>query len=342
MNAASATQTELAPDPTSIARALERLGPYLVRTPVHTWSGLELAALVGRTTRVAVKMEFLQHSGSFKARGAILNMLALDPASLARGVTAVSSGNHAIATAFAARQFDTTAKVVMLQSANPARVELCRRFGGEVLLAPDGAQAFKLADGLVAHEGRSLIHPYDGESTILGTASLGLEFLEQAGSLDAIIIPIGGGGLCAGMAAAIKQVNPACQVYGVEPTGADVMHRSFALGRPARAAPVRTIADSLGAPFTTPNTFALCRRFVDELVLVDDREIRDAMALIFRELKFVVEPSAAASTAALVGPLSRRLQGLHVGIVVCGTNIDFATYGEHMRETLAVTPDAVS
>jgi threonine dehydratase len=330
MSAASITAVD-APNLGDIHEALDALRPYLAETPIHSWKGVEFPALIGGDTRVVVKLELLQRSGSFKARGAVLNMLALDAESLARGVTAVSSGNHAIATAFAAREFGSSAKVVMLQSANPARVALCERLGGDVLMAPDGTSAFALANRITAEEGRTLIHPYDGRQTILGTATLGLEFASQAGTLDAVVIPIGGGGLCAGMAAAIKQLNPACLVFGVEPTGADVMHRSFALGGPAQAAPVRTIADSLGAPFTTAMSFGLCRRFVDELVLVEDEEIRGAMALIFRELKLAVEPAAAASTAAVIGPLRKRLAGRRVGLVLCGTNIDFLTYSEHMR-----------
>ena len=324
--------TVAAPTLPAIRDALERLQPYIATTPVHRWDGIELVASLGHETKVDAKLELLQASGSFKARGAVLNMLALDEAALRRGVTAVSSGNHAIATAFAAREFGATAKVVMLQSASPARIALCQQYGGEVLLAADGATAFEMAERIVADEGRTFIHPYDGAQTILGTATLGLEFWEQAGGLDAVVIPIGGGGLCAGMAAAIKQASPSCLVFGVEPSGADVMHRSYELGGPARAGAVKTIADSLGAPFTTAMSYGLCRQYVDELVLVDDDQIRTAMALIFRELKLAVEPAAAASTAALMTTLRERVRGMRVGIVICGTNIDFRRYAEHMGD----------
>jgi threonine dehydratase len=331
MKSAPITTSE-APGLAQVRAARQSLRAHLVETPVHWWQGLELEGLLGRHTRVAAKLELLQRSGSFKARGAVLNLQALDAAARARGVTAVSSGNHAIATAFAAREFGASAKVVMLESANPARVELCKSYGAEVLMAADGASAFELAQRIIAAEGRTLVHPYDGALTILGTATLGLEFAEQAGELDAVVIPIGGGGLCAGMAAAIKQAQPGCLVFGVEPSGADVMHRSFALGGPAPATPVRTIADSLGAPFPTPMSYGLCRRYVDELVLVEDAGMRNAMGLIFRGLKLAVEPAAAAATAALIGPLRTRLQGLRVGIVVCGTNMDFASYAAFLRE----------
>jgi len=144
--------------------------------------------------------------------------------------------------------------------------------------------------------------------------------------LDAVIVPVGGGGLCAGVATAIKAHQPNATVYGVEPKGADSMHRSFAAGSPQRIERVDTIADSLGAPFALEYSFELCRRAVDELVLVTDEEMVDSMRLIFRELKMAVEPAAASATAALRGPLRERLHGKRVGVIVCGSNIDWGTY----------------
>jgi len=141
-----------------------------------------------------------------------------------------------------------------------------------------------------------------------------------------VIVPIGGGGLCAGVASAVKQLSPRTQVFGVEPEGADTMHRSFRSGRPEAIDKVHTIADSLGAPHAAPYSFALCRRYVDELVLVDDDQIRAAMRLLFRAAKLAVEPAGAASTAALCGPLRIKLQGKRVGLIVCGANIDAATF----------------
>ncbi len=177
-----------------------------------------------------------------------------------------------------------------------------------------------------AEEGRVAVHPFEGPLTALGTATVGLEFMEQAPDLDAVIIPIGGGGLCAGMATAIKQLNPRCAVYGVEPEGADTMRRSFAAGTPQAIDTVRTIADSLGAPYALPYSFDLCRRHVDELVLIDDEAIRRAMGLLFSDMKLAVEPAGAAATAALCGPLRERLQGGRVGLIVCGANIDLASF----------------
>ena len=321
------------PELGDIAATRAALRPYLAETPVVDWTGGELDDLMGHATHVALKLELLQRSGSFKARGAFAGILGLDVDELRRGVTTVSSGNHAIATAYAARQLGTSAKVVVLSSANPARLERCRRFGGEVVVADTGAAAFKLAERMVLVEGRTLIHPYEGRHVALGTGTLGMEFSTQAGDLDAIVVPIGGGGLCAGVATAFKQLQPGCRVYGVEPVGADVMYRSLLAGQPTTSLPIDTIADSLGAPFTCPYTFELCRRTLDDVVLVDDDEIRFAMALIFREMKQAVEPASAAATAALIGPLRHELAGKKVGIILCGANIDFRTYANHVSSS---------
>ena len=144
--------------------------------------------------------------------------------------------------------------------------------------------------------------------------------------MDAVIVPIGGGGLCAGIATAVKLLQPTCQVFGVEPVGADTMHRSFTAGSPQSIKAVNTIADSLGAPYATEYSMGLCQQFVDELVMINDDEMRRAMARLFRGMKLAVEPAGAAATAALCGPLCERLRGKRVGVIVCGTNIDVASF----------------
>ncbi|MCB2043088.1 MAG: pyridoxal-phosphate dependent enzyme, partial [Rhodoferax sp.] len=174
------------------------------------------------------------------------------------------------------------------------------------------------------------VHPYEGPKTALGTASVGLEFMDQVAqagdTLDAVIVATGGGGLSAGVACAVKQLRPQTAVYVVEPEGADSMARSFAAGSPQAIDAVRTIADSLGAPRCEPYSFALNRRFVDAVVLVDDDQIRQAMRLLFRVAKLVVEPAGAAALAALMFPLRATLEGRTVGLIVCGANTDPQTY----------------
>jgi threonine dehydratase len=318
------------PDIEEISSTLTAIHSYLVETPSVTWQGGELAKLMEGDGRVVLKLELLQRTGSFKARGAMTAALSLDADRLRCGVTAASSGNHAIATAYAALQLGTTAKVAMLASANPARIERCRRLGAEVVIAGSGSEAFKLAEHFVATEGRTLIHPYESRSAVLGSGTLGIELSRQGGALDAVVIPIGGGGLCAGVANALKQLQPNIRVYGVEPAGANLMHRSLNAGRPLEATQITTIADSLGAPFAGRYTFELCRRYLNDVVLVSDDEIRFAMGLLFREWKLAVEPAAAAATAALIGPLRSTLVGKNVGVVICGSNIDFPTYAGHI------------
>jgi len=305
----------------------ERLQEWLIRTPVLRCRSLE--NYVGEVFEIHAKLEFLQRTGTFKPRGALSVMLGLDSQQKEAGVTAVSAGNHAIATAFAARAVGTNAKVVMVMNANPLRVERCRDFGAEVVLADDVHSAFDVAEEIQNKEGRFFVHPFEGSDVVLGTATVGLEICEQVPDLDAVIVPIGGGGLCAGISSAVKQLKPRCEVIGVEPVGADSMSRSFASGKPESIEKVATIADSLGAPFALPISYELCKENVDELVLVSDEELKETMGLLFRELKIAVEPACAASTAALLGPLSGRFSGKKVVTVMCGSNIDWQTFAQH-------------
>lgn len=287
-------------------------------------------------TEVLLKLELFQRAGSFKTRGALINMLELDETARARGVTAVSAGNHAIAVAYAAAALGIDAKVVMQASANPARVAAARSYGAEVIIGGDGPACFALAGQIVGEEGRTMIHPFEGPGVTIGTATLGLEFCEQAGALDAVIIPVGGGGLASGVAAMVKTLQPGCRVYGVEPEDADTMHRSFAAGTPQTIDKVATIADSLGPPMALPYSFGLCRRYIDELCMVSDDQIVDAMALLFDEMKLAVEPAAAVATAALVGPLREKLAGKRVGIIICGTNIDNESHAAFIRRARTI------
>jgi len=222
--------------------------------------------------------------------------------------------------------------VVMPRNANPFRVESCRGYGAEVVLVDDVHAAFAEVKRIESEEGRAFVHPFEGPLTALGTATLGLELCAQAPELEAVIIPIGGGGLCAGVASAVKQLSPETQIFGVEPEGADSMHRSFRSGKPESIDKVRTIADSLGAPHAAPYSFELCRRYLDDLAMVNDDQLRDAMRLLFRSAKLAVEPAGAAATAALCGPLRERLAGKRVALIVCGANIDAATFARHISE----------
>jgi threonine dehydratase len=324
----------------AIAAARERIADAVWRTPVWHWRSEAIAAAVP-DANVFLKLEALQTTGSFKVRGALLWARSLDLDTRARGLVAVSAGNHAIAVAWAAAVVGTTAIVVMPRTADPARVRRCAELGGEVRLVDDVHTAFAEVEAIVAREGRTFVHPFEGVFPALGSATLGLEIAEDVPAVDAVIVPVGGGGLCAGVATAIKLLRPQCEVWAVEPEGADSMHRSFGAGRPMSIESVQTIADSLGAPHAAPYSFALCHKHVDALVKVSDDELRRAMAVLFREAKLAVEPAGAASTAALLGPLRERAAGRTVVPIVCGANVDVDVFHRHVRaglDLLAAAP----
>ena len=316
--------TEPGPKIAEIRALRDQLAEQTIRTPLVRCAAIE--AEMGGTSEVFAKLEFLQATGTFKARGALATLRGLSPEQLRAGVTAVSAGNHAIATAFAAQALGTSAKVVMLSAANPSRVAACRAFGAEVVLVDDVHQAFGVAESIQEDEGRFFVHPFEGLAVAMGTGTLGLEICEQCEDFDTLIVPVGGGGLIGGIANAVKQLRPQCEVIGVEPEGADSMHRSFASGKPESIDKVKTIADSLGAPFAAPFSFGLCQQHVDRLTLVDDHQLRRAMGFLFSAMKVAVEPACAASTAALLGPLRGELQGKRVVLVFCGSNIDWQTF----------------
>lgn len=281
---------------------------------------------VGGDLQIHGKLEFLQETGTFKPRGALSIVSRLDAEQLARGITAVSAGNHAIATAFAAKALHTSAKVVMTRTASPARMAACRSYGAEIVLADDVHAAFDSVEQIRETEGRYFVHPFEGADVATGTATVGLEICDQVGSFDVAIVPVGGGGLCAGIASVIRQLNPNCEIVGVEPEGANSMQRSFASGKPESIEKVLTIADSLGAPFALPYSFELCRQNLNDLVMIDDEQLKKAMRFLFSQMKMAVEPACAATTAALCGPLRGRFAGRKVVIVFCGSNIDWATF----------------
>ena len=186
---------ERIPTLSEIRAARERLGDRIRRTPVWRWRSDRLASIVGARTEIYLELELFQYAGTFKPRGALLNMMALEPPQLARGVTAVSAGNHAMAVGYAARELGTTAKVVMPENANAARVAGCRALGTEVLLVENAHRAFEEVRRIEVEERRAFIHPFEGFWTTCGTATVGLELCEDVPDLDAVLVAIGGGGL---------------------------------------------------------------------------------------------------------------------------------------------------
>ena len=306
--------------------ARQRVAPYVVTTPSICWPQGSLVGVLPAGTEVWSKLELFQQAGTFKPRGAMNVMLNLDPEVLGRGVTAVSAGNHAIATAYCAARLGVNAQVFMPKFARAHRVAKAEALGARVVLCETQTEMFERAEALQAKEGRTFIHPFEGPRTLQGTAGVGLEIGEQVPKLDVMLLPVGGGGLAGGVGAALKQLWPNILIYGVEPEGANTMTMSFEQGQTVQRESVSSIADSLCPPKSEPFSFSVCREVLDEIVLVDDAALRTAMNLILTDTQLVVEPAAAATIAALLGPLRDSLAGMRVGVICCGTNMDFADY----------------
>jgi threonine dehydratase len=329
-HAVNVIQGEKVPSLDDIAAQHIALAPWVNRTPMFDQHGLDPTASSSRST-LNFKFELLQASGSFKARSAFSHLLALSEAQRSAGVTCVSGGNHAAAVAYAASRLGIDAKVVVLRRANPAQLALCRRYGAHVVVAEDDTHAYGLVRAIEAEEGRYFVHPFNGYRTVLGSATLGYEWVTQVPDLDAVIVPVGGGGLAAGVGAALRLANPRCRVFGVEPEGADAMSRSFAADHPIRMTTRHTIADSLIAPHIEEYSFALCRRYLERIVTVGDDALRQAMLDLYEQLKLAVEPACAAPLAAFTGPLQDALAGKRVGILLGGSNLDLASVEAHLN-----------
>lgn len=317
-----------APGLAEIEAAAETLKGRIVETPVVALTSDVLSPHLPEGAEVIGKLELFQHAGSFKARGALLNLLDFSEEERRRGATAVSAGNHALAVSWAAAQRHVPAKVVMMKAADPVRVAGCRALGAEVVQCDDVHAAFDEADRIVEEEGRRFVHPFESPITVLGTATCGRECALQMPALDVMVVPVGGGGLIAGMARAFKLLQPDCRVIGVEPTGADSLARSFAAGSPQALERVETIADSLGAPRALPYSFAVARAHVDTLVRIEDAAMLRTMALVYDALKIALEPAGAAATAAVMGPLREACAGKRVGVIFCGSTIGEARFAD--------------
>jgi threonine dehydratase len=313
-------------DLAAIEKARNVLGERIVTTPL-VQSELPIALKhLGRGTELYLKLELMQRSGSFKVRAAFLNMLRLSPTQREAGVVAASAGNHAIAVAYVASALGCSAKLVMFGEPNERRRRLCLHYGAEIVVANSPADAFDRVESSAATEQRTPIPPFEGPGVALGTATIGLELCRQVSQLDAVIVPVGGGGLAGGLSAAVKACWPECDVYGVEPHGAATIQRSLVAGCPRPLDRIDTIADSLGAPRAMPFSFELCRRNIKSIELVRDSELKRAMRLLAEDFKLAVEPAGAAALAALMGPLGEKLQGRRVGLIISGSNIDAESF----------------
>jgi threonine dehydratase len=273
------------------------LAPVAVRTPLLPADSL--TELVGGP--ISIKPEMLQRGGAFKFRGAYNFLSRMDPDIRARGVIAPSSGNHAQAVALAAKLFGVPATVVMPTTVTPAKRGGAERLGARVVLAgTTTADRLARAEELVLAEGSTLVPPYDHPIIIAGQGTVGLEIADDLPNVDAVLVPVGGGGFSAGVSSAIKLRLPNARIIGVEPTGAPKLSRARAAGKPVKLEHSGGLADGLLAVEIGHLTFAHHQRYLDDVVLVDDAALRRAMRLLLDRMKLVVEPSGAITVAALL------------------------------------------
>ncbi|MFF9769126.1 threo-3-hydroxy-L-aspartate ammonia-lyase [Streptomyces sp. NPDC014636] len=301
-----------------VREAAARLKGIVHRTPVLT--SRTLNSLVG--AEVFIKAENFQRIGSFKFRGAYNAAAQLPPEQLAKGIAAYSSGNHAQATALAARELGTSAVILMPEDAPRSKLAATAGYGAEIVTYDRYTQdRTALGHALAADRGLTLIPPYDHPHVIAGQGTAALELLEETGPLDALLVPVGGGGLIAGSATAATALHPGIRVIGVEPEAGDDTKRSLESGVRVTVPVPRTIAD--GQALATPGelTFPVNQRLVDSIALVSDAEIVTAMRFAFERLKIVLEPSGATPLAAL---LAGRVDNppRRIGIIASGGNID--------------------
>ena len=299
--------------------------------------------------RLLLKREDLQPIFSFKLRGAYNKMVSLPRARIARGVIAASAGNHAQGVALAAQRLRCRAVIVMPVTTPRIKVDAVQARGAEVRLHGDSyAEAYKEALRLKRKLGLAFVHPYDDPEVIAGQGTIGMEIIRQhAGSIDAIFVPVGGGGLISGIAAYAKQISPRTKIVGVEPVDADAMARSLKVGRRIELDHVGLFADGVAVKQVGKETFRLCRRLVDEMVLVDTDEMCAAIKDVFEDTRVVLEPAGALAVAGVKSWVERHAaRGKTVVAVTSGANTNFdrlrfiaeeAELGEHREAVLAVT-----
>ena len=316
-----------------------------VETPMH--EAPQLSARLGQP--VLLKREDLQATFSFKVRGAYNRMAKLTPRELGRGVAAASAGNHAQGVALAAQRLGTSATIVMPVTTPRIKVAAVEMLGATVVLDGDTYDAADAAAATIARRRKlTIVHPYDDPDVIAGQGTIGVELLRQhSGSLDAVFVPVGGGGLIAGIAAYVKRIRPATRVIGVEPVDADAMHRSLRAGRRLALSAVGAFADGVAVRRVGAEPFRLARRYVDDVVVVDTDEICAAMKDVFEDARAVVEPSAAlavagakryaASAAARGGPLVAVLSGANVNFDRLRFVAERAELGEQREAIFAAT-----
>jgi threonine dehydratase len=307
--------------PDDIRAAYARIKPHVRRTPVLRVAADDFGVALDRP--VTLKLEFLQHTGSFKPRGAFNNLLSRPVP--AAGVAAASGGNHGAAVAYAAQRLGHKATIFVPDVSAPVKIARIRGYGADTRVGGARyADALEACEKFVAQSGALSVHAYDAAETIAGQGSVGLEWQEDAPELDTLLVAVGGGGLIAGIAA---WYGRRVTVIGVEPEGSRCLHASLAAGRPVDVAVESVAADSLGARNPGQRVFELAREHVDHVALVADDTIVAAQHLLWDRLRIAAEPGGAAALAALVSGRYAPRATERVGVLLCGANVDPAKIG---------------
>jgi len=283
-------------------------------------------------TNLFLKYEIFQKSGSFKARGAINNILSFKKKKNTKGITAVSAGNHAIAASYAANLFKLQNKIFLYKSANKYRVDICKNYNANIIFT-DTENAFDNVKSAEA-EGYFFVHPFDGPKTLQGSATIGLEltnyFNEINKKIDNVIISVGGGGLISGIGSYIKQIYPNAKIIGVEPEGAKGLTDSLIKKKPIAKIKVSSIADSLCAPIHMPYSFSVASKVIDQMVTVSDKQMIEFMIFAYENLKLFLEPACVAGLAAIKYKFSEKLVNQNTIVILCGSNIDHQTWRKYL------------
>jgi threonine dehydratase len=300
-----------------VREAQELIRPILHRTPLFT--SRFLSEQTG--AEIWLKAELFQKTGSFKPRGAINRLKHFTDEEKKKGIVTVSAGNHAQAVAFAASREKIPCTVVMPASAPANKLEATRDYGATVILHDEMSTIFERTEEVRREKDAILLHPFNDPYVIAGQGTVGLEIFEDLPQADVVVAGIGGGALASGIAFALKNLNPRVRMIGVEPEGAPTMTRALEAGKPVRLEKMSSIADGLSAPIVGEWTLAMVQKYVDEILLVKDSEIIDAIQLLLQRAKLLVEPAGAAGTAALITGKLGDVKGKKVVLVLSGGNL---------------------
>ncbi len=309
----------------TIEKVYQQIKPYINTTPL-----IKANKYIDDTfnSNIYLKYECFQKSGSFKARGAINNILSSNKKDLENGITAVSAGNHAIATSYAAKIFNLKNKIFLYKSANKYRVQACKNYNANIsfTVAEKAFDEVKEAE----NQGYKFVHPFDGASTLQGSATLGLEIVNQINDMDTkidnILISVGGGGLISGVGAVLKQYFPNINIIGIEPYEAKGITDSLQANQPLQKVYINSIADSLCAPIHMPYSFSIARQVIDEMINITDKDMSEAMIFAYNNLKLFLEPACVAGFGALKKLQHKNFKRQNTLILLCGSNIDFQSW----------------